>query len=227
MRKIVLIALLSLLAGCVTSIALQEQVPDVGYVPEGIIAIAVVDDRKRVKDGKPPTYVGKLWSSWMFISTDIDMHVDRIFTTEAGDKDRTLAEVLQNRIVIGLQRDGWGAIPMDRSARPDMSDIQNLLSDAGAKVLVTLVLNEWDFSQKKDYWGWGGLTYYFDTDVEVYVQAGGLGKLTHRRIAEREVIEPEADQSLQNELLKVYRNQLVQIFDDPEIRAAIELGGGH
>lgn len=214
MRNITLIVMTSLVTGCVTPMALEEQVPDVGYVPQGVVAIAVVDERERVENGKEPTYLGKAHSSF---GIPVDWHVKHIVNTEEGDADKTLAEVLQHRLVIGLRRDDWNVISMEDPSRPDVSKASTLHSDLGADVLVTLVLNEWYFSINLNWVS----AFNFDTDVDVYVQTVEPAKLTQKNIAERDVIEEQADQSAQNNILEAYRNQLVQVFDDPEIRAAI------
>ena len=214
MREILLIVVTSLVTGCVTPMALEDQVPDVGYVPQGVVAISVVDERGRVKNGKEPTYLGKAHASF---GIPVDWHVNHIVNTEEGDADKTLAEVLQHRLVIGLRRDDWNVISMEDPSRPDVSKASILPSDLGADVLVTLVLNEWYFSINLNWVS----AFNFDTDVDVYVQTVEPAKLTQKNIAERDVIEEQADQSAQNNILEAYRNQLVQVFDDPEIRAAI------
>jgi len=214
MRVLLLAGLLALLSGCVTPISLDQQVPDVSYTPNDIIAIAVVDDRKRVREGKDPTFVGKAHATF---GIPVDWHVKHIFTTEQDDKERTLAEVLQYRMVVGLQNDGWKVVPVNEEAQQKLPDLNAVLADTSADTLVMLTLNEWYFSINLNWVS----AFNFDTNVDVSVKTLDPDLVFAKNITERDVIDEEASQSPQNKVFEAYRDQLIQVLEDPDVKAAV------
>ena len=129
-----------------------------------------------------------------------------------------LSEVLQSRIVYGLNLDGWDTIPYTSSTSPNVTNSKQQLLDSGADTLVTLVLNEWYFSINLNW----VTAFNFDTDADIYVQSSDEETPFVNNVAERDVIDEEANDSPQNKILDAYRDQLIDIFDDSDIRAAIE-----
>ena len=203
------------LSGCVTPIALEKQVPSAEYVPAGKVAIAVVDHRDRVlKGGKPPTYIGKAHGAF---GIPADWHVKQVLSTEEGDKDRTLAEFIQNRLVTGLARSGWNVESVD-PVRDDVTlNPIPALQTSGADKLLVLELKEWYFSINLNW----VTAFNFDTDVNVMVTPGESGDTFNKKIKDRDVIDEEANQSPQNLIFQAYRAQLLQILMDPDVRSAL------
>jgi hypothetical protein len=205
----------AIISGCVTPVTLEKQVPTAEYVPVGMVAIAVVDHRASVLlDGKPPTYIGKAHGVF---GIPADWHVKPVLSTEEGDKERTLAEFIQNRLVAGLAKSGWNVEPIgpgsdDITQHPDAA-----LQTSGADKLLVLELKEWYFSINLNW----VTAFNFDTDVNVIVAPGRLGEPFRKTIKDRDVIDEEASQSPQNLILQAYRAQLLQIIMDPDVRNAL------
>ncbi|MBT4051440.1 MAG: hypothetical protein HOE59_06960, partial [Euryarchaeota archaeon] len=117
-----------------------------------------------------------------------------------------------------LNLDGWDTIPYTSSTSPNVTNSKQQLLDSGADTLVTLVLNEWYFSINLNW----VTAFNFDTDADIYVQSSDEETPFVNNVAERDVIDEEANDSPQNKILAAYRDQLIDIFDDSDIRAAIE-----
>ena len=80
-----------------------------------------------------------------------------------------------------------------------------------------LNLNEWYFSINL---GWVS-SFNFDTDTLIQVYEIRNGKVLEKSIAGRNVIEEKSDESPQNNILRAYKAQLLEILNDPEIKNAI------
>ncbi len=77
MRKLIVLVSI-LLAGCVTTIPMAEQSPDLSYMNEDKIVISVIDERRRVREGgKPPNFVGVAHGTFGIPS---DWHVYPVLT---------------------------------------------------------------------------------------------------------------------------------------------------
>ena len=215
MFRIQLLALVMLLSGCVSHIPIAQQIPSVDYVSKETIVVAVVDQRERVKNGKPRTFIGVAHGAF---GIPADWNVNPVLAVEEGDKKRDLAQFLQYRIVQGLAEKGWNAIEAaSQTTAPTDEETNKILSDAGAQSLLLLKLNEWYFSINLNWVG----SFNFDTDTEVVVYRSAVGKTLEKRFAGRDVIEQEASQSPQNHILMAYRNQLAEILNDPEVKRAL------
>ena len=215
MFRIQLLALVMLLSGCVSHIPIAQQIPSVDYVSKEAIVVAVVDQRERVKNGKPRTFIGVAHGAF---GIPADWNVNPVLAVEEGDKKRDLAQFLQYRIVQGLAEKGWNAIEAaSQTTAPTDEETNKILSDASAQSLLLLKLNEWYFSINLNWVG----SFNFDTDTEVVVYRSAVGKTLEKRFAGRDVIEQEASQSPQNHILMAYRNQLAEILNDPEVKRAL------
>lgn len=208
---------LSILSGCVTPIPLNEQVPTVSYVTQDKVLIAVVDERKRVKAGKPKDYVGKAHASF---GIPVDWHVKQVLATEKEDKERNLSEFLEHRVVTGLNNKGWDSSAITLDKVPNVSESKDVLEKNKASKLFVLLLKEWYFSINLNWVS----SFNFDTDSNVYVYQYEQGKVLEKNFAGRDVIEEEASESPQNKVLQAYREQLIEILSDKEVKAALTEG---
>ncbi|WP_163831728.1 hypothetical protein [Spartinivicinus ruber] len=215
MYRLAFVALaLSILSGCVTPIPLNEQAPSVEYVTKDKVLIAVVDERKRVKKGKPKDFVGLAHASF---GIPVDWHVKQVLATEKEDKERNLSEFLAHRVVTGLNNKGWASQAIALNSVPSAAEAKSLLSKDQANKLFVLLLNEWYFSINLNWVS----SFNFDTDSNVYVYQYEQGKTLEKNFAGRDVIEEEAGDSPQNKVLQAYRDQLAEILSDKEVQAAL------
>lgn len=173
--------------------------------------ISVIDQRQRVKDGKAKTYIGKAHGSF---GIPLDWHVNKVLATEPGDKEKDLAQFLQSRLVNGLNESGWNATAVDLAQVPGDAEVKQLLQEKDASKMISLVLNEWYFSINLNWVS----AFNFDTDTNVLVYDLSNGELLTKNIKERDVIDEQASQSPQNNILLAYKAQLDQIVNDEEVR---------
>ena len=214
LRKLTLLAVPFLLTACVTPVALEEQSATPQYEVREPVLISVIDQRQRVKDGKAETYVGKAHASF---GIPVDWHVKQVLATEPEDKQRTLAQFLEHRLVTGLNNSGWNAKAADLKQLPQAERMQDLLIEQDAAKMITLVLNEWYFSINLNWVS----AFNFDTDTDILVYDLERGQLVSKNLKERDTIDEQASQSPQNNVLMAYKAQLDQIINDPEVRQAV------
>ncbi|PKG56634.1 hypothetical protein CXF83_18320 [Shewanella sp. Choline-02u-19] len=216
MYKILLVAFAILtLSGCVSPIALQEQTPTPEYNNAAPILISVIDNRKKVKEGKPETFVGRVHATF---GIPVDWDVDTILATEKDDKSLTLSQWLQKRIVKGLTEKGWQVKPADFKTVPTETIASYTLTEQGSQHLLVLDLQEWFFSINLNWVS----SFNFDTNVDTYLFDKDSGLTYQHNTQERDVIDEKADESPQNNVLRAYHDQLLQILSDPALKAQIQ-----
>lgn len=79
------------------------------------------------------------------------------------------------------------------------------------------MLNEWYFSVNLNWVS----AFNFDTNTDILVYSLEEGKLLAKNIAERDVVDEQANESPQNNILRAYKAQLDQIVNDEEVRNAV------
>ncbi|QSX30416.1 MULTISPECIES: hypothetical protein [Shewanella] len=200
------------LSGCVSAIPIKEQVPTPEYVPSKSVIVAVVDERPQLAEGKPANFIGVAHGAF---GIPVDWHVHQVLATEKTDKELTLAQWLENRIVNGLSSKGWQVKAVPFKALPTPVEASDVLKQNQASELMVLVLKDWYFSINLNWVS----AFNFDTDTHLHVFEDGAGEVLYKQIKERDVIDEKASESPQNNVLRAYRDQLQQIFADPELRA--------
>lgn len=203
------------LTGCVSPIAFNQQIPELAYSPNGKVLVSVVDERKRVKeDGKKPSFIGIAHGAF---GIPTSFHVAQLLATEDGDKERDLATWLQYRIANGLEQKGWQTEVKDYVSIPTPEVATTDLEATRASKLLALVLKEWYFSMNLNW----VTAFNFDTNAEVYIFDVNDGNILTKEFKERDVIDEQASESPQNNVLRAYKAQLQQILNDPEVREAL------
>jgi len=209
-----LLIIVLFLSGCVTHIPLNEQIPSIAYNAKDILVVTVVDNRRRVDAGKPRNFVGIAHGLFGIPS---DWHIDPVLSVEEGDDDRDLSQFLQYRIVNGLRQKGWEVSSLDVMKVPTPTEAESLLKENSADTLLVLQLMEWYFSINLNWVS----AFNFDTNSNVIIFKGEKDKVFTKNFSGRDVIDEKADQSHQNLILMAYREQLNEILNDPEVKAAL------
>ncbi|WP_035385412.1 hypothetical protein [Ferrimonas futtsuensis] len=202
------------LTGCVSPMSLEEQSPSPEYQSNNKVLIAVHDQRTRVSEGKPETFIGVAHGTF---GIPFDWHVNPVLATEKGDSKRTLAQFLEHRLVNGLQQKGWDVEGLNLKQAFTGENAKTVLTEKQAGKLLVLNLNEWYFSVNLNWVS----AFNFDTDTLVQVYELQQGKLLEKQIGGRDVVEEKSDESPQNNILRAYRDQLIEILTDPEVQQSL------
>jgi hypothetical protein len=203
------------LTGCVSHIPLSEQAPALSYASKEPLVIGVIDSRKRVKAGKPRTFIGVAHGVFGIPS---DCEVDPWIAVEEGDDKKDLAQFLQKRIVTGLSNKGWKVSEIDVETVPNLNQAEALLTKYKTKHLLVLQLNEWFFSINLNL----VTAFNFDTDTDVIIFSKEKGQVLTKKFAGRDVVDVKGNDSYQNQILMAYREQLNEIFNNPEIQKSLQ-----
>lgn len=214
MRLFFCLASLFVLCGCASSIPLTQQHSAPEYSAPGFVGVSVVDQRKRVKGGKDPNFIGVVHGAF---GIPYDWHVDPVLAVEPGDDERNLAEFLEFRMISGLSAKEWQAKGAGLSIKPSDDEVLQLMSANNLDYVLLLQIREWYFSINLNWVS----AFNFDTDTLVYVYKSGKGLVLKKEISGRDVVDEEASQSLQNHILLAYKAQLDEIINDSDIREAI------
>jgi hypothetical protein len=205
------------MSGCVAHIPFAQQLPPIDHSGLGMLAVSVVDDRERVKKGKPRNFVGVAHGIFGIPS---DLNIKSALAVEDGDKARDLAQYLQYRIMQGFKARGWNAVELDLKTVPGDEQTRALLAGVGANQLLLLQLREWFFRLNLSW----ATAFNFDTDRTVFIYGAHTGKVLEKKFAGRDVVDQEWTESPQNHILMAYRDQLAEILNDPEVKQALALG---
>jgi hypothetical protein len=210
------LALTALLAGCVTPIAIRDQAIAPAYTAPGTLLVAVVDERDAVlKEGKPPTYIGRAHASF---GIPIDMQVYPWVSEDSANKKQTLSQALEERIVVGMKERGWKVASADLASAPQPGQVAQLLRERQADRLLLMRVKQWFVSVNLNWVG----SFNLDWSVAATVFGPQGGTLLGFEDANSDVIELQAKQSPGNSVRMAYRARLTKIFERPDLRAALE-----
>jgi hypothetical protein len=205
----------SLLGGCVTPIPLEKEAPDLSYKATTTVVVSVLDERDVLTDGKPPTFIGRAHS--MF-GIPTDMQVYPWFVSDKARKDQTLAQALEERIVVGLSDEGWQVSSAGSTAGLPPDAVVTMLASRGAQRMVVLSITKWFASINLNWvtafnFDWGYRMEVLDAQGRVVASVSDSG---------RDVVDEKADQSPQNMLKLAFRERLIKILERPELKAALQ-----
>jgi hypothetical protein len=204
------------LGGCVTPIAVRDQAIAPTYASAGTLLVAVVDERDSVLNGaKPPTYIGRVHVSF---GIPVDMKVYPWVIENSAKKNQTLAQALEERIVVGMQERGWKVISADLNSAPSAEQVPQLLRERSADRLLVLRVTEWFVSVNLNWVG----AFDFDWGVAVTVSGSSPNPLLSFKDAGKDVVELEAKQSPANSVRLAYRARLTKIFERPDLQEALK-----
>jgi hypothetical protein len=202
------------LTGCVTHIPLNEQVPVIEYKNNDRLIVSVVDDRQRIKDGKARDFIGVAHAAF---GIPVDWHVKHVLAVEEGDKERDLSQWLQYRVVKGLENKGWNVIGLELESVPDKVQAKSILEDNNSVKFLLMQIKEWYFSINLNWVS----AFNFDTDTNVIIYEINNGEILSKNFSGRDVIDEKASESPQNNILRAYRDQLVEILSDQEVKNSL------
>lgn len=204
-----------LLSGCVATAPLAEQVPAPAYTSANAVLVAVVDERERIREGGNPAAIGRAHGVYGIPAT---WRVHPAISVEDGDRNRTAAEWLQNRLARGLADAGWSVAEASFQMDVQPDAVSDALADSAATTLLLLRMKEWWFSMNLNWVS----AFTFTNDVEVSVYRQGEGLVLTKRFDAKDIIDEKASESPRNNILRMYSDKLTEYLDDPEVRAALE-----
>lgn len=202
------------LTGCVTPVPLEKEVPTLTYKATDPILVSVLDERDVLKEGKPATYIGRAQGMFGIPS---DMHAYPWFVSDKNKKEQSLAQALEERIVVGLSNEGWRLASARITTRPTKDEAAKLLKSNGAQHLILLSITHWFTSINLNWvsafnFEWGYMLDILDTKGIV------LDSITDRGV---DVVDEQATQSYQNMIKMAFRERLIKILERPELQAAL------
>ncbi len=212
---IILLAAGALLTGCVTPIPLAQEAPDLNYKATRTVVVTVLDERDVLAEGKPPTYIGRAHGAFGIPS---DMQVYPWFVSDKAKKDQTLAQALQDRIVVGLADEGWQITAADFPKFPGKDQVVSLLAERGSDRLIVLSLTKWYASINLNWVS----AFNFDWGYKLEVLDAQGTSIASISDSGRDVVDEKADQSPQNMIKLAYRERLIKILERPEVQAALK-----
>ncbi len=212
---IILLASAALLTGCVTPIPLAQEAPDLSYKATRPVVVTVVDERDVLAEGKPPTYIGRAHSVFGIPS---DMQVYPWFVSDKAKKDQTLAQAIEDRIVVGLGDEGWQVTAAGYTKAPTKQEVVSVLATRGADRMMVLSLTKWFVSINLNWvsafnFDWGYRLEVLDSQGTSVASISDMG---------RDVVDEKADESPQNMIKLAYRERLIKILERPEVQAALK-----
>ena len=203
-----------LLGGCVTPIPLAQEAPDLSYKSARPLVVAVTDERKYLAEGKPPTFIGRAHGVFGIPS---DMLVYPWFVSDKAKKDQTLAQAIEDRVVVGLGDEGWSLSGAALTAPPTAEQAAALLEQRKAQRLLSLALTDWFVSVNLNWVG--AFNFDWGYRVEVFDDKGGV--VTTFADSGRDVVDMKADESPQNMIKMAFRERLIKILERPELSSAL------
>ena len=204
-----------MLSGCVTPIALDKESPDVTYKVIRPIAVSVVDDREWLREGKPPTFIGRAHGVFGIPS---DMETYPWLISDKAKKGQALAQALADRIAVGLNDEGWKVTSVESEATPDEATVTALLSARGSERLVVLTLTQWFISVNLNWVG----AFNFDWGYRLAVYDERGKRLLGVDDQGRDVVDMQASESPQNMIKMAFRARLIKILERPDLQSALQ-----
>ena len=214
LQLLILALSLLFLLGCVKLTPVEKQAPSVNYKPTDKILISVIDQRKRVKNGKSESFIGR---SHGLFGIPSDWNLSKIARHESDEDIEHLDQFIQSRLITGLKQSHWNVDGLDLSKKPSYTKADALMKNAEANKLFVLLLDEWAFSLNLNLVS----AFNFDTEVVVIVYEYEKRDALIKRIRDHDEIDEKAFDSYQNRILFAYRTQLIEILNNHQVKKAL------
>ena len=202
-----------MLTGCVSHIPMEEQTPDLTYLHQEGIVISVVDQRWRLEEGKSTDEFGVIRTYG--IPADAKTYP---WYVDKDHKGQSIAQAIEERIVFGLNDEGWNATPAELTSPPSEEEIVNILKDKEAKNLLVMIIKDWWVDVNTNWVS----DFNFDWDVVVDVYDTSGQSVGHYAGADRDIVDESASDSWPNMFRRAFRERLIAILERPEITKALE-----
>jgi len=212
-RSLLIAAAALMVTACVTPRSLDLQNPAIAYKAPDKVLVGVVEDRERVKTGKPANFAGYARA----YGIPNDWTVDVLTLSDKAQKGKSMSRYLSERIAAGMTSNGTEVVVVQADRVPTDAEANAILSQNGAGTLITVVDRDWHFDLNINWVG----KFQFNSDVEVIVQKAGRGTVLRKNFAEKQAIQAKGEDSWPNQIVDAYKAKLEQIFNDPEVKAAI------
>ncbi len=212
---VVMVMAPTLLGGCVTPIPIEQEAPDLSYRVTTPIVVTVVDQRATLAEGKPATFIGRAHGAF---GIPVDMQVYPWFVSDKAKSGQTLAQAIEERIVVGLNDEGWQVASADTGTRPTPDQARALLESRGAQRMLVLSITQW-FASLNLNWV---TAFNFDWGYRVEVLDAQGATIADFADSGRDVVDAQANQSPQNMLKLAFRDRLIKILERPDLRTALQ-----
>ena len=213
-RLLLAVGLAISLAACVAPIPIKDQAPKVSYPVTKKVAVVVIDSRTDLTvDKKPPTFIGHAHALFG-IPTDMQIYP---WVALKEEKNFTLAQELEQRIVDALQADGATIVPVDRAAHADAASVKRVALGLDADRVLLISIDKWWIDINLSWVGsfeldWGYTVAISDKTGAVIATFADSGK---------DVVEEKGSDSPRNMITEAFRARLEKLMERSEVRAAL------
>jgi hypothetical protein len=195
---------------------MEEQTPDLAYLDTDRLVISVVDERWRLDHGKSTEELGVARGAFG-IPTGLKTYP---WLVDKEHKGQLLAEALGERIVFGLNDEGWDTHLATFTSKPTEKEISAVLEEKEASNFLVMVLKDWWVDINTNWvsafkFDWDVLIDIYDVDGQLVGSYQGSG---------RDIVDESATDSWPNMFRRAYRARLISILEQPEISTALDLG---
>lgn len=204
------------ISGCVTPMTMGEQSPDLDYVHDNKIVIAVIDERARTQGDMSETYIGSAQDAF---GKTTSLQIYPWFVSNEEMTHQSLSDALEERIVFGLNDEGWNAVPAGFSDAAG-AEAREILRLHNAENLLVLTLKNWDVRLNLNW-----ITpLSLDWDVVVTITDRSGKRLVEFMDSGTDTVEEVTDRSFADHIKHAYRNRLISILEAETVRMTLRGG---
>ena len=202
------------LAACVAPIPIKDQAPKVAYSVNRKVAVAVIDSRPDLTvDKKPPTFIGHAHT---LFGIPADMQVYP-WVALKEEKDFTLAQELEQRIVDALQANGATVVHVKSGANADPASAKRAVLDLDADRVLLITLNKWWVDVNLNWVG----SFELDWGYTVAVSDKSGTVMSTFTDSGQDIVKEHASDSPRNMITEAFRARLEKLMDRSEVRTSL------
>jgi hypothetical protein len=214
--RIAVVGFALVLSACVAPIPIKDQAPKVDYQSSSKVTVAVIDARTVLKeDKKSPTYIGRVHG---LFGIPTDMHVYP-WVALKDEKQLTLAQELDQRIVDGLQAAGATVVPIAPGANADTASARHAAEALGVDRILLITLDTWEVNVNLNWVG----SFDFDWGYTVEIDDKNGDQISMFKDSGHDEIKESASDSPRNMITVAWRDRLTKLLDRPELRSGLSL----
>lgn len=209
--RMMLFLVAMLTVGCATYTPYKQQLPTANYTSSNHVLLSVIDDRFRVKQGRPRDFIGVYRRAF---GIPVNKYIDDLSPDDPLDKGATLAVFLERRLTDGLLASGF-VVTRKTVQEPPAVDVK-VLSEEGAKKWLVIIVKEWYFSIDTHFIN----DFNFDTEVEVLVIDANDRLVLQKSLKKRDVMKETLERH--NDVLAAYKIKLTEILNDGDVKKSLQ-----